>query len=145
MWNLVDTGPSEGLEIRGCQHYLVDTIYPPWLRGWDRDNRSAKIWLCHGTPGTPRDDRPETSGFLAAPPMVALLWQCHLTILVQKSCPFCCQSTVGFWKYFTIINMRRIMINIRYGGGHGGIISVLTFVLRLVSLSSFIPTLRDQT
>ena len=30
-------------------------ICPP---GWHRVNWSAKIWVCHGTPGTPRDDRP---------------------------------------------------------------------------------------
>ena len=28
------------------------------LPGWDRVNWSAKIWVCHGTPGTPRDDTP---------------------------------------------------------------------------------------
>ena len=27
--------------------------------GWDRVNWSAKIWGCHGTTGTPRDDRPD--------------------------------------------------------------------------------------
>ena len=26
--------------------------------GWNRVNWSFKIWVCHGTPGTPRDDRP---------------------------------------------------------------------------------------
>ena len=26
---------------------------------WNRVSWSAKIWVCHGTPGTPRDDRPE--------------------------------------------------------------------------------------
>ena len=26
--------------------------------GWNRVNWSAKIWVCHGTPGTPRDDTP---------------------------------------------------------------------------------------
>ena len=26
--------------------------------GWNRVNWSVKIWVCHGTPGTPRDDRP---------------------------------------------------------------------------------------
>ena len=48
---------SEGLKIRGCQHYLFGIICP---LGWDRFNWSFKIWRCHGTPGTPRDDRPVT-------------------------------------------------------------------------------------
>ena len=30
-------------------------ICPP---GWIRVNCYDKIWVCHGTPGTPRDDRP---------------------------------------------------------------------------------------
>ena len=54
--HLFNAGPSEGLKIRGCQYYLLGIICP---LGWDRVNWSAKIWGCHGTPGTPRDDTPE--------------------------------------------------------------------------------------
>ena len=43
-------------ENPGVPVNLVGLICPH--PGWDRVNWFAKIWGCHGTPGTPGDDRP---------------------------------------------------------------------------------------
>ena len=43
-------------ENPGVPRGMLGIIGPP---DWNRANWSAKIWGCHGTPGTPRDDTPE--------------------------------------------------------------------------------------